>query len=76
MRRANEMTRNITRLEKVIAEKEGYIALAHTRMGNRCHRPGLELTCDEVEKSLTKEVSDLREAVGQIQQTLFEVSKK
>ena len=74
MRQTNEMKKNITRLEKIIAEKEGFLALAHTRLGNRCHRPGLELTCDHVEKSLTKEVSDLREVVAQLQQTLFEVS--
>ncbi|XP_058804036.1 tektin-1 [Phymastichus coffea] len=72
MRQAHEMTRNITKLEKVIAEKEAFIALAHTRLGNRCHRPGLELTCDQVEKSLTKEIADLREVVTQLQQTLFE----
>lgn len=75
MCKANEMARNITRLEKIIAEKEGFLALAHTRLGNRCQRPGLELTHDHVEESLTKEVSDLRECVAQLQQTLFEVSK-
>lgn len=74
MSRANEMTRNITRLEKKIAEKEGFIALAHTRLGNRCQRPGLELTRDRVEKSLNKEILDLREVVAQLQQTLFQVS--
>ncbi|XP_001601619.1 tektin-1 [Nasonia vitripennis] len=72
MRQANEMTRNITRLEKIIAEKEGFIALAHTRLGNRCQRPGLELTCDHVEKSLSKEIFVLREVVTRLQQTLFE----
>ncbi|XP_014206074.1 tektin-1 [Copidosoma floridanum] len=73
MQQANEMTSNITRLEKKIAEKEGFLALAHTRLGNRCQRPGLELTRDEVEESLAKEVSDLREVViSQLQQTLFE----
>ncbi|XP_014224827.1 tektin-1 [Trichogramma pretiosum] len=72
MRQADEMTRNITRLEKLIAEKEGYIALAHTRLGNRCQRPGLELTRDNVEKSLINEVSNLRQMVAQLQQTLFE----
>lgn len=75
MRQANEMTRNITRLEKIIAEKEGFVALAHTRLGNRCQRPGLELTQDNVEMSLSKEVSDLRKVLGQLQQTLFEVSQ-
>lgn len=42
-RQINEMTRNITELEKAIAEKEGYMALAHTRLGKRAHRPQVEL---------------------------------
>lgn len=74
MRQANEMTMNITRLEKSIAEKEGYMALAHTRLGNRCQRPGLELTRDLVETNLVKEVYELRDIVAKLQQTLCEVS--
>ena len=73
MSQAAEMAKNITRLEKKIAEKEGFIALAHTRLGNRCQRSGLEQTRDKVEKSLANEVSDLREVVIQLQQALFEV---
>lgn len=42
-RQANEMMRNITKLEKAIAEKEGFMALAHTRLGNRAQRNGIEL---------------------------------
>ncbi|XP_003703991.1 tektin C [Megachile rotundata] len=72
MRQANEMTQNITRIEKSIAEKERYLALAHTRLGNRCQRPGLELTRDLVEINLVKEVYDLREVVSKLQATLFE----
>lgn len=73
MRQASEMTRNITQIEKSIAEKEAYMALAHTRLGNRCQRPGLELTKDLVETFLVKEVYDLREIVKELQQKLFEV---
>lgn len=73
MRQANEMSQNITRIEKSIAEKEKYLALAHTRLGNRCQRPGLELTRDLVETNLVKEVHDLREIVSELQATLFEV---
>ncbi|KAI4488541.1 hypothetical protein M0802_011544 [Mischocyttarus mexicanus] len=72
MRQASEMTRNVTQIEKSIAEKEGYMALAHTRLGNRCQRPGLELTKDLVETYLVKEVHDLREIVKELQQTLCE----
>lgn len=72
MRQATEMTRNASRIEKSIAEKEGYMALAHTRLGNRCQRPGLELTQDLVETNLVREVYNLREIVSDLQQTLCE----
>ncbi|KAJ8680317.1 hypothetical protein QAD02_016104 [Eretmocerus hayati] len=72
MTQANAMSRNITKLEKTIAEKEGFIALVHTRLGNRCQRPTMELTRDNVEQSLTKELSELRDAVVLLQQTLYE----
>ncbi|XP_043254192.1 tektin-1 [Colletes gigas] len=72
MRQANEMKDNITRIEKSIAEKECYLALAHTRLGNRCQRPGLELTRDLVEIQLVKEVYELREVVSNLQAAMFE----
>ncbi|KOX68525.1 Tektin-1 [Melipona quadrifasciata] len=72
MRQAAEMKDNITRIEKSIAEKENFLALAHTRLGNRCQRPGLELTRDLVETNLVKEVYDLREIVSKLQATMFE----
>ncbi|XP_078044988.1 tektin C [Augochlora pura] len=72
MRQANEMTQNVTRIEKSIAEKECYLALAHTRLGNRCQRPGLELTRDMVETQLVKEVYELRDVVSKLQATMFE----
>lgn len=69
----NEMVRNITRLEKAIAEKEGFMALAHTRLGNRAQRPGIELCKDLVETSLVNEVRELRENVSLLQNMLAEV---
>ncbi|CAH1374645.1 hypothetical protein MTP99_015972 [Tenebrio molitor] len=72
VRQANEMTRNITRLEKAIAEKEGFMALAHTRLGNRAQRPGIELCKDLVEISLVNEVAELRENVAQLQHMMAE----
>lgn len=42
-RQANEMVKNITELEKAIAEKEGFMALAQTRLGRRASRPNAEL---------------------------------
>ncbi|CAL7947556.1 unnamed protein product [Xylocopa violacea] len=72
MRQAADMKQNITRIEISIAEKERFLALAHTRLGNRCQRPGLELTRDLVETNLVKEVYDLREVVSKLQATMFE----
>ncbi|CAK9809921.1 TEKT1 [Anthophora plagiata] len=72
MRQAADMKQNITRIEQSIAEKECYLALAHTRLGNRCQRPGLELTRDLVETNLVKEVHDLCEVVSKLQATMFE----
>lgn len=66
------MTRNITRLEKAIAEKEGFMALAHTRLGNRAQRPGVELCRDLVETNLVNEVRELRENVATLQHMLAE----
>ena len=37
------MTRNITELEEAIKEKEGFLALAQTRLNKRAYRPGVEL---------------------------------
>lgn len=73
MRQANEMTRNITRLQKALAEQEGFMALAHTRLGNRAQRPGVELCRDLVETNLVNEVRELRENCSKLQQTIAEV---
>ncbi|XP_011297207.1 tektin-1 [Fopius arisanus] len=70
--KANDMTMNIARLQKMIAEKEGFIALNHTRLGNRCRRPQLERTADAVERQLLSECADLSDSVTQLQQTLHE----
>ncbi|KAJ8945697.1 hypothetical protein NQ318_012416 [Aromia moschata] len=67
VRQVNEMTRAIGRLSKAISEKEGYMALAHTRLGNRAQRPGVELCKDLVEISLVNEVGELRSNVAMLQ---------
>ncbi|CAH0555798.1 unnamed protein product [Brassicogethes aeneus] len=72
VRQANEMTRTITRLEISIAEKEGFMALAHTRLGNRCQRAGVELCKDMVELSLSNEVSELRGNLSRLQHMIAE----
>lgn len=68
----NELTRNVTNLEKEIAEKEGYVALAQMRMANRAHRPGIELCKDNVYNSLKKELGALRETVAKLDKMLVQ----
>lgn len=75
MRQASDMAQNIESIKQSIMQKECYLALAHTRLGNRCQRPGLELTRDLVEIQLVKEVHDLREVVTNLQETMFDVRK-
>ncbi|CAH1155046.1 unnamed protein product [Phaedon cochleariae] len=72
VRQANEMKRVTTRLDKSISEKEGYMALAHTRLGNRAQRPGIELCKDLVELSLVSEVGEMRGNVAWLQQKMAE----
>lgn len=72
-RQANEMTRNIIQLEKTLSENEGFMALAHTRLGNRAQRPGMELCRDLVETNLVNEVRELRENCAMVQHLLAEV---
>ncbi|XP_058829252.1 tektin-1-like isoform X1 [Topomyia yanbarensis] len=71
-RQVNELTRNVTKLEMEIAEKEGYVALAQMRMANRAHRPGMELCKDNVYNSLKKEMAALRENVSKLDQMLVQ----
>lgn len=73
MRQVNEMTRNITKLEIAIQEKEGFMALSHTRLGKRAHRPGAELCRDMVDTSLIEEVRIMRINIANLQHMLTEV---
>lgn len=61
-------------MEKSLQEKEGYVALAHTRLGNRAYRPGMELCKDSVEIALVNEVAELRRNCANIQHMLAEVN--
>ena len=71
--KANEMTRNITNIEKELAEKEGYLSLCQMRLANRAQRPGVELCQDRVQNTLVNELKALRETVGSLSQMLTEV---
>lgn len=59
-------------MEKAITEKEGPVALVHTRLGNRAQRPGMELCKDIVGYSLGNEIVVLRNDVVQLQHKLAE----
>lgn len=72
--KVNDITRNITMLEKELAEKEGYLALVQMRLGNRAQRPDVELCKDTVQYALMQELITLRETVGNLNQMLAEVN--
>lgn len=67
------MSGNIERIKKSIADKEGYMALAHMRLDHRSLRPGIELTQDLVEANLVKEIHELRNVAANLQRMLREV---
>ncbi|XP_014261958.1 tektin-1 [Cimex lectularius] len=72
VRQVNEMTMKLTSLKKALAEKEGFMALAHTRLGNRCQRVNFELCRDEAETYLVNEVHQLKDNVGKLQMMIEE----
>lgn len=55
------MTRNITNLEKELAEKERYVALSQMRLGNRAQRVGIELCKDKAQDTLMRELKALKD---------------
>lgn len=71
--KVNDITRNITRLEKELADKEGFVALCQTRLANRAYRPGPELCKDNVHTTLAKELQTLKETVTTLNKILIEV---
>ncbi|KAL1132235.1 hypothetical protein AAG570_010192 [Ranatra chinensis] len=72
VRQVNEAGMTIEKLQKAIAEKEGFMALAHTRLGNRCQRSGVELCRDEAETYLVDEVRQIKNVTSLLQQKLVE----
>lgn len=68
--RVNDITRNITCLEEELAAKEGYVALSQMRLGNRAHRPGMELCDDTANDQLMLELDAQRDTVGKLTKML------
>lgn len=67
-----DMQNNIIQLQKALADKEGYTALAHTRLGRRAQRVGAELVRDPPGQALYYECEMLRLSTEQLQQMLYE----
>lgn len=68
----SQMQNNIVLLQKALSDKEGYIALAHTRLGRRAQREGAELVRDGPGQAMYYECEMLRHSTEQLQQMLQE----
>ncbi|NXH83286.1 TEKT1 protein, partial [Edolisoma coerulescens] len=74
--------RNIAALKKAIADKEGPVKVAHTRLEARNHRPNVELCYDMVHCSLMNEVQEItkniqrQDALAQAETELKRLSRR
>ncbi|NXH46821.1 TEKT1 protein, partial [Dicaeum eximium] len=74
--------KNIAALKKAIADKEGPVKLAQTRLEARNHRPNVELCYDTVHSSLMSEVQEItkniqrQDALAQAQTELKSLSRR
>lgn len=62
-----EVQRNIQGLEKELSDKERSLQLCLTRLANRATRPGLEMTCDDVQNALYHELDVLKKAICKLE---------
>lgn len=72
MNHISEVQNNIHALEKSLADKQRAQQLCLTRLGNRATRPGLELTCDEVQDALYQEHNALKASMCKLNQKIQE----
>ncbi|KAM7356766.1 tektin C [Cochliomyia hominivorax] len=72
MNHINEVQNNIHALEKGLADKQRAQQLCLTRLSNRATRPGLELTCDEVQDALYHELNALKVSMCKLNQKIQE----
>ncbi|NXL70442.1 TEKT1 protein, partial [Leptocoma aspasia] len=74
--------KNIAALQKAIADKEGPVKVAQTRLEARNHRPNVELCYDTVHSSLMSEVQEItkniqrQDALAQAQTELKGLSRR
>ncbi|CRL03513.1 CLUMA_CG016208, isoform A [Clunio marinus] len=69
----NDLTRNITTLEKELAEKERYVALSQMRLGNRAQRIGIELCKDKAHDTLIRELIALKDTYQKLSHMIDQV---
>ncbi|XP_032844380.1 tektin-1 isoform X2 [Tyto alba] len=62
--------KNIAALQKAIADKEGPVKVAQTRLEARNHRPNVELCCDTVQYGLMNEVQEITKNIQRLKDTL------
>uniref|UniRef100_A0A8C4VCF5 Tektin n=1 Tax=Falco tinnunculus TaxID=100819 RepID=A0A8C4VCF5_FALTI len=62
--------KNIAALKKAIADEEGPVKVAQTRLESRNHRPNVELCYDTVQYSLTSEVQEIAKNIQRLKDTL------
>ncbi|XP_014285174.1 tektin-1 [Halyomorpha halys] len=72
VRQVNEMQQTIYNLQAALAQKEGFMGLAHTRLGNRCQRANAELCRDEAEIYLVNEVATIQKSVTELQKMMLD----
>lgn len=64
--------KNIAALKKAIADKEGPVKVAQTRLEARNHRPNVELCYDTVQYRLTSEVQEITKNIQRQVETMKE----
>ncbi|XP_066058124.1 tektin-1 isoform X2 [Chamaea fasciata] len=62
--------KNIAALKKAIADKEGPVKVAQTRLEARNHRPNVELCFDTVHSSLMSEVKEITKNIQRLKDAL------
>ncbi|XP_010136307.1 PREDICTED: tektin-1 [Buceros rhinoceros silvestris] len=75
--------KNIAALKKAIADKEGPVKVAQTRLEARNRRPNVELCCDTVQyrligevQEITKNIERLKDALAQAEAVLKGLSRR
>lgn len=71
----NDLTRNLTKLEKELAEKERYVALSQMRLANRAQRIGIELCKDKAHDTLMRELMALKNTYQKLSHMIDQVCR-